>query len=302
MLSLGRPDGAELLSLAVSAPRLVASRSAVSSAPPSAEGVAASMSIRGVDLKRELSLGAAQVAVRLLRSPSLAWFADQGTQLSGSAEASFEAARGEDAGLSGQVRLRLDDARFSREDLGASGSMRGSLGFSREAPADSVELHEATLELTNALLRSGERRSKPFAARLDGSGLRVGGRSGATAHGQLRLHVSSTEALLPLVMNAPLRGVADAALNLKALDARAKVQISSGKLDVQVVDATSGNLRLKGYLSKREEQPRGAFLLSTGPLNVGVTLSDGETEVSPFVGDDWLASAWPRLSYAKPAG
>jgi hypothetical protein len=300
MLSFGRRDAAENMELAVSVPRLMASRAAASAPPPSAEGVTGSVRIRGVDLKRELSLGAAQVAVQLARAPSLAWFSAEGSELAGSAEASFKAARGEDQSLAGQARLRLDDASYRTSDFGASGNVRGQLGFSREPAADAIELPQATLEMTNALVRSGDSRTKPFAARLDGSGLRVD--SGASAHGPLHLHVSSTEALLPLVVSNPLRSVADTALNLNALDARALVRVSSGKLDIQVVDAKSGNLRMKGYLSKREKQPRGAFLLSTGPLNVGVKLSDGETEVSPFVGDDWLASTWPRMAYVTPAG
>ncbi|RYZ08367.1 MAG: hypothetical protein EOO73_07915 [Myxococcales bacterium] len=302
MLSFGRPDEAPELSIALSAPRVNAERKQVDAPSPSAAGVAGSLKIRGADFKQELSLGAAQVAVQDVRAPSLAWFAEPGTQLSGSAQASFEAARGEDSSLTGSARLRLSAASFARQAFGASGDLHGELGFARSGSSEALELHKATVELTNALLRSGEDRSKPFAARLDASGLRVKPTGGANARGQLRLHVSSAEALLPLVMGSPLRGVTSTALDLEGLDARAAVQVSAGKLDVQVVDATSGNLRLKGYLSKRERQPRGAFMLSSGPLNVGVTLSDGETEVSPFVGDDWLASAWPRIARAKSPG
>jgi hypothetical protein len=301
MLSFGRRDAAEQMALAVSVPRLSAQR-AVKAPSPSVQGLSGSLAIVGVDFKQELSLGAAQLAIERAVAPSLAWFASEGTQLSGSAEASFKAARDEDAALTGRARVSLSDASYGRKDFGASGSVQGELGFSRAASADVVELHQATVELTQALLRSGEKRSKPFAARLDGSGIRVDPSSGANARGQLRLHVSSTEALLPLVVGGPLRGVASTALDLEDLNARATVQMSPGKLDVQVVDATSGNLRLKGYLSKREKQPRGAFLLSSGPLNVGVTLSDGETEVSPFVSDDWLASAWPRVNRVKTSG
>jgi hypothetical protein len=302
MLSFGRADAAEELALAVSAPRLVASRGGVGSPPPSVEAATASMKVRGVDLTGELSLGAAQVAVQLARVPSLAWFASEGTQLEGSAEASFKGARHEDSGLTGEARLRLESGSYSRKAFGASGNVRAELGFSRDAAATVLELHEATVELTGALLRSGERRSKSFAARVDGSGLRVDPSSGANARGQVRLHVSSAEALLPLVMSDPLRGITDTALDLEALQARAAIQVSPGTVDVQIVDAQSGNLRLKGYLSKRGKQPHGAFLLSSGPLNVGVTLSDGETEVSPFVGDDWLASAWPRVARGKTSG
>ncbi len=299
MLDFGRPDDKPELALSVSAPSLVASREKTSAEAPRLEGVVGGLKIRGVDFKQPLELGAMQVAVKRALAPSLAWFASPGTELSGSAEASLTAAQSAERAVNGEARLRLDDASFARKDFGASGSLQAQLGFSREAAATQLELERATVQLTNALLRSGDKRSKPFAATLDGSGLRLDPNASTSARGLLRLRVSSSEALLPLVMSEPLKGVASTALDLEELEARAAIQVGAGKLDVQVVDATSGNLRLKGYLSKRDKQPRGAFLLSSGPLNVGVTLSDGETEVSPFVGDDWLASAWPRVARGK---
>jgi hypothetical protein len=125
---------------------------------------------------------------------------------------------------------------------------------------------------------------------------------GGAANGSVRLRVSSTEALLPLVMSDPLKGIASTALDLQALEARASFKLRRGDVDVKVVDATSGNVRLRGYLSRRTQQPRGAFLLSSGPINVGVTLSDGETDVAPFVSDDWLLATWPRLAESPNPG
>ena len=74
----------------------------------------------------------------------------------------------------------------------------------------------------------------------------------------------------------------------EGLEARANVEISRKRMRLDHINARSGNLRLRGHVSKQQEQPTGAFLLSSGPLNVGVKLSDGATSVSPFVGDDWL--------------
>lgn len=295
MLSFGRRDDAPELSLAVTAPRIAASRPGVKAEPPTLEGVSGSLTIRGVDLKSEMSLGASQVAVKSARAPSLAWFAPKGAQLSGSAVGSFDLSRSEDRALAGHARLSLDEASYRKGDFAASGDAQSQLAFSGGGDQKAIELEKATLHLSRALLASGSKRSKPFAASVDASGLRLDSESGTNARGSVRLRVSSTEALLPLVMSDPLKGVASTALDLEALEARANVQLAHGNLDVQVVDAASGNLRLKGYLSKRGKQPRGAFLLSTGPINVGVTLSNGETEVSPFVGDDWLASAWSRV-------
>jgi hypothetical protein len=106
---------------------------------------------------------------------------------------------------------------------------------------------------------------------------------------------------LPLVMSAPFTDITGTALNLKGLDAETSVQISRQSVSLRIIDARSGNLRARGYFKQDKSEPRGAFLLSSGPLNVGVTLSGGSTEVSPFVGDGWLAATWPRLSDVAPA-
>ncbi len=159
-------------------------------------------------------------------------------------------------------------------------------------------MQKLLIELSRLSLASGTKRSKPFGLVVDGSGLRVDP-SGKVATGTLRVHASSTEALLPLVVSQPLSGISSAALDLKGLEASANVRIAPGAVDFKVIEASSGNLHLRGFLSKRAKEPRGAFLLSSGPFNVGVLVSDGSTEVSPFVGDDWLAATWPRLSLAR---
>ena len=301
-LSLARSDATEDLVLALGAPRLVASRAGSPEPPPTVEGLGGSLKIRSADLKRDLSLGAARAAVRSIRVPALGWFATKDTTLAGSGEASFELARDDARAVSGGARLQVAGAHYARGDFAASSDVRGELDFRRDGDASALELRRATLRLDGARLQTGQKQSKPFTATVDGSGLRVEPDSGAEARGILRLRVSSTEALLPLILSNPLRSVASTALDLEQLSARAAVRIARDALDVQVVEAQSGNVFLKGYLSKREKRPRGAFLLSSGPFNVGVTLSDGETEVSPFVSDDWLASAWPRIARAPNPG
>lgn len=300
MLSLGRRSEAQELELAVAAPRLLASSARSTEPAPILTGLAGSLKLRGVDLKQELSLGTAGVALSSGRAPSLSWFAPKGTALSGSAEVAFELARDEKGALSGSTRVSLKQAELRHEDLWFAADAESALGFQRASGASALELHQATLQVRNARVRTGDKHSEPFAATVDASGMQLDPNHGGVATGSLRLRVSSTEALLPLLIGAPFKGIASSALDLQALDARATFKVRRGDADVRVVDATSGNVRLRGYLSKRAERPRGAFLLSSGPINVGVTLSDGETEVSPFVSDDWLLATWPRLTGPSP--
>ncbi len=296
MINLERADDAPKLALAVSAPSLVAVRSQTRAPSPLIEGLAGSLETEGADFTRALPLGAVKIAIERASVPSLTWFASPGMDLSGSAEGSFEVSRSAARSVSGAVRVNVNGGKLERPELGASGSMKAQLTFSREPDATAIELGRALLQLSEASLRSGKKRSEPFAASLDGAGLRLELGGPPSASGMLRLHVSSAEALLPLVMGDPFQGLTSTALDLKGLDARASIEVKRGNLDLKVVDARSGNLRLRGYLSKRTKQPRGAFLLSSGPLNVGVTLTGGETEVSPFVGDDWLAVTWPTVA------
>jgi hypothetical protein len=291
MLGFSRESADEQLSMAVSAPRLTAERAGQTAPSPQLQGVRGSAVLRGADFKKDFTLGEVSVAVERAVVPALAWFAQPGRELSGSGEASFRGARRGDGSVSGQASARLRAASFASDDLAASGDVDAELELERGATERELRLEKATLALSTALFRSGDKRSKPFAARLDGSGLLVEPDAPASASGELRLHVSSAAALLPLVMVAPLRGVASTALDLESLEARATLRVSGQALELRRIDARSGNLHVKGYLTRRGAPPRGAFLLSSGPFNVGVALEGGETAVSPFVADSWLASA-----------
>jgi len=301
MLSAQRgPEPDPELSLALSAPRLSASRK--STAPsPSVEGVVASLTVRGADFSEELSLGAAKLAVKRAHAESLAWFAQPGLALAGSADVGFELSRSARQELAGDARLHVREGHFEHEDFAMGGDLHTQLAFRRGAEADAaIELQKLSVQLSGGTLRSGAKRSKPFDALVEGSNLRLTPAQDASAAGTLRVRVSDAEALLPLVMGAPLTDITSTALNLKQLDAQTAVQLSADGVNLRVIDARSGNLRVRGYFSKRTREPRGAFLLSSGPINVGVTLSGGATEVSPFVGDGWLATTWPRISGSTP--
>jgi hypothetical protein len=288
------------LNLALSAPRVIATRK--SSAPsPYIEGVAGSLTLQGVDLSEEMRLGAAKLAVNRAHADSLAWLAPSGMTLAGSADAGFELSRSERSELAGGARLRVARGQVENGDFALAGDVHSQLAFSRGADENApIEVQKLTVQLSSGTLRSGTKRSKQFDALVEGSSLRLTPDHEASAAGVLRVRISDAEALLPLVMGAPLTDITSTALNLKQLDAQTSVQLSAKGVNVKLIDARSGNLRVRGYFSKQKSQPRGAFLLSSGPINVGVTLSGGATEVSPFVGDGWLASTWPRISSAAP--
>lgn len=298
MLSLRREREAEL-ELSASAPRVVATRAAPGPSPY-LEGVVGSLTLEGADLSEAIELGSYRLAVEKAHADTLAWLAPAGLELGGSADASLELSRDRKRELSGSARLRLERARLVHDELAVAGDVHGQLALFRAPAADAaIELRKLRVQLSAVTLQTGKKKSEPFGAVVDGSGLELRTGKPASATGNVRVDVSDADALLPLVMSAPLDDIASTTLSLKEeLRAKTAVELSGQGLSVKLVEARSGNLRVRGYFSQHQSQARGAFLLSSGPINVGVTLSGGSTEVSPFVGDGWLASTWPRIARA----
>lgn len=288
------------LELAVSAPHLIASRKRAEPAPY-IEGLVGSLTINGADLTEDLALGAARVAVARAHADSLGWFAPPGMKLAGAADAGFELSRSVRDELSGSARVNLARGALETSDFGAVGDVKGELAWTRGAQQDApFAVKKLRVQLTSLSLRTSSKRSKVFDASIEGADVRLHSSSSASAVGTLHARVSDAEALLPLVMGAPLTDITSTALNLKQLDAETSVKLSQRGVSLKVIEARSGNLRGRGYFEQEKSEPRGAFLLSSGPINVGVTLSDGATEVSPFVGSGWLTTTWPRISRGAP--
>jgi hypothetical protein len=280
------------LRLTWQAPRLEASREQSREAAPFAEGLTGEQLLSAVQLHGEMALGASKLSVRRIEAPSLGWFDVPQTKLAGALHAGFSLQRSESGAMSGQARLELNGGRLTRPGFGAQADLTCALGATRASEVSSPwRFERLNLAASHAQLRNGQKQSELFAARLDGSGMLLTLSPQPSVQGNLKLHVSSTEALLPLVVGAATQDVGTALIDLGALDARARLQVEAGGIDVTGIDARDGQLRMRGNVSKRGKHPSGAVLVSAGPLNVGVSFERGTTDVSPLVGDDWLATA-----------
>jgi hypothetical protein len=249
-VSLGRYEGKDSnqLSLALSAPRFVTETRRHGAPGPIFEGIAGGLLLDAVDLSSDMALGDAQLAVSRVRVPSLSWFQTKGIKLTGLASAQVSVSRTRDGAL-------LSRARFDSPNL---------------------------------TLQSDGKSSKPFGLAVDVPGLRVQPGASLSARGPLHVRASSAEALLPLVVGDVTRKVGDAALDLESLEASALLEVQGNRVALRRIEARSGRLRVRGHLERRGQLATGALLLSSGLLNLGVTLRSGETELSPLVGDDWL--------------
>lgn len=273
-------------------PRLEASRELSREAAPFVEELTGEQLLSAVTLHGELALGAAKLSARRVEVPSLGWFEVPKTELAGAVHADFSLQRSEAGAMSGRARLELNGGRVTRSDFGAQAELTCSLAATRASEARSPwQFQRLNLVAARALLRDGQKQSKPFGARLDASGMRLALSPQPSLQGNLKLHVSSTEALLPLVVGSTIRDLGTALGDWGALDAQARLQVSGGGVAVTGIDARDGQLRLRGNVSKHGKHPSGAVLVSSGPLNVGVSFEGGASDVTPLVGDDWLVTA-----------
>jgi hypothetical protein len=258
---------------------------------PFIQDLAAEQLFNAVDLKGEMSLGAAKLRAARIAAPSLAWFDVSGTELAGAAHGDFSVGRSEAGALDAHARLTLDDGRLTQPSFAARADLTCSLSATRAAEVGAPwHFERLRVVASQAELRSGQKRSKPFEARLDASGMRVAPSTPPSLYGGVKLHVSSTEALLPLVVGETIRDLGTALVDLRGLDARARLKVEAGGVEVTGIDARDGQLRLRGNVSKHGKHPSGAVLVSSGPINVGVSFARGDTEISPLVADDWLVS------------
>jgi len=302
-----KPQALSAVSFAFSAPLITVSKPKQQSASPTLEQVEARLQVETVDLTKEPVVGEGRLAVRRALLPSLAWLDEPGAAYRGTAEAVFEAKRDPAGITSGELALKLSEGRLAKDDFVANGQLRSHVTFVRGAsPNAPLRLPKAQLSLSQVSIRSGEKRSEAFGAIVDASGFEISASEPPSASGAVSIHVTSAEALLPLVLGGPLKGIASTALDLGALTAQAAVTLNAAGFAVKGLHAKSGNMKLKGYLSSRTGSAgaNGAFLVTAGFVNVGVTLQGGSTEVSPFVGDDWLAGSGttPSKDRKQPQG
>lgn len=88
----------------------------------------------------------------------------------------------------------------------------------------------------------------------------------------------------------------------------ADLVLSEPRSTVRGLEAQGGNFTVQGELDRRGETIRGAFLIESGILILGVELDGGKTIVRPFLARQWYAKAGPavfetaKASPAKTAG
>jgi hypothetical protein len=220
---------------------------------PSIEQASLTAALQPVDLSQELRIVSVRSRVARAHVPNLYWF---------------------------QPWLSPNDS------LRADGVGNGSF----EAACDEhqvCQVERARVDVVGARLGVGDRASEPVSGSFDAESVLLPWHDEKLA-GQAQLEVSSARALLPLVTSLPVKDAIASALGLTQLRARFALSGTSADYRIRLLEARSGGLSARGNYRRQQQREQGALLLSTGAINVGVTLKDGDSDVSLLVGDDWL--------------
>jgi hypothetical protein len=117
----------------------------------------------------------------------------------------------------------------------------------------------------------------------------------------LRARFPETEPVLA-AFGVKLGGVpklATALTDLSDLRATAKLRHDSTVTEVHVLDARTRGAKSAGRWRREGKHARGAFLVDTPLLQVGVTVDDDGASVSPFVPDSWLEKKLSELELSS---
>ncbi len=88
---------------------------------------------------------------------------------------------------------------------------------------------------------------------------------------------------------AKLPGWAEGILKLEGMKGTARVQFASKLIDVEEIDASGGKFHIAGRYRQEQKQRRGAFLIETGPLAVGVAIDGPRSHVKLLGARKWFA-------------
>jgi hypothetical protein len=170
--------------------------------------------------------------------------------------------------------------------------MSVALDFESGEQEGELRFEQLRLGLSNSTIGVSGRRSRPVRASLNADDLVVRAEQPMSARGTVRVHADDASALLPLVVESPLlRHLQRTLFGTDELNARAALDIADKKARLDLLQARSGSVKARGFLTRSKKGPAGAFLVSTPVANLGVSVLSGEVQVQLFVSDSWLAAS-----------
>jgi len=105
------------------------------------------------------------------------------------------------------------------------------------------------------------------------------------------------------LFRADLPGWAEGLLKLEGIRSTARVRLSSDLVDVRDLEAEGGKFHISGEYSERGDRERGAFLVRTGLLSVGIDIEEGKGRLKLLGARKWFEetrSSWRGSSPSSP--
>ena len=206
--------------------------------------------------------------------------------------------------IAGQLALRFRDAHVTHDGVfvRATGSFETAI-FAPDVPASTGELRGARLEVDRGVVRTvdGSMELDRFHARADLVPYSdfVPERIVASINARFpdARPVLKTLGIEPTGIAAAAAGLFD----LSNLEVAARTRFERGNIDVLVERAHTDAVKARGRWRRVDGRERGAFLLMTDLVNVGVEISGGDTTVRPLASESWLERTLAELSLGPVA-
>jgi hypothetical protein len=204
----------------------------------------------------------------------------------------------ENGSVSGRIDLRYRDVHVAKDGVrvDASGRFETSL-FVPEVIGTAGELRSAKLEIDRGLLRTPDGSTE--LRKLDVSAERIPHADFVPKHitADIEARFADARPVLEALGIEP-QGIAAAAasfLDLSNLELFARAKLEGDNIDVTLVRARTDGVRARGRWRRLGNSERGVFLLVTDLINVGIEVSDGNTDVHPLASESWLEGALREL-------
>lgn len=250
---------------------------------------------------------ALELDVPELRVPTLAWaerlLERAGTPLAlrGQLEGRVHLSLARTRGPAARLGLRLRDAALSSAEVRASLDGRIDAELQPAAGEARSSAGRVDIELEGVEVGRADEKAKPLRAAVRLPDLRLSLEPDMRLSSGVDVFANPADSLLSIALGSSLlEELAANVLDLRRLEAQARINVSPRAVRFELARAESGALSGAGFWQRTAAgRPHGAFLISSDVANVGISLSGSETETAWFVADDWLSRA--RSGATQPA-
>jgi len=280
--------------LAVTVPRATLARPGKGLPPAAVEGLHVALRSDELGLIHLPSRFAAKVNVPAAVLPDLRWFNREGADpaapelTGGIAFFRGKAEIDEDGRGTGALRALVRHAAVRFKQTSIQADAVAELALESSGPLPKLpSIRKSKVEVSDVIFKHKGEAYPAWWAKVDIEEATLGE---DLIHARLKLRCKDAQPAVGLLdAEDVIPGWAAGLLTLEGLTASADVRKSDAATDFKLLKAEGGSFELRGRLKKPVKgKPEGAFLVSAGPLSVGISIDKDGTGVTPLAGDVWV--------------